>query len=65
MRNWCWGDGGETLLKKDFGGNVPKNWDLWIKIHNNNSNIKAINVYVERRSTALQRKDEYQVTIKI
>ena len=65
VRNWCWGDGRETLLKKDLSGNVPKNWDLWIKIHNNNSNIKAINVYVERKSTALQHKDEYQVTIKI
>ena len=55
VRNWCWGDSGQ--LNK----NAPKNWNLWVKIHNNN-NIQIINIYVERRTTTLH-KDEYQVTI--
>jgi len=42
---------------------APKNWNLWIKLHNSNSNIETVNVHVEKRSTALQHKDEYQVMV--
>jgi propionyl-CoA carboxylase alpha chain len=59
VRNWCWGDGKEALLKKDLSGNAPKNWNLWV------NNVEVINVYVERRNTALQHEDEYRVIIKV
>jgi propionyl-CoA carboxylase alpha chain len=57
VRNWCWGD------SKDLNRNAPKNWNIWIKLRNSNNNIETINVHVERRSTAFQHEEEYQVTI--
>ncbi|RIA88961.1 carbamoyl-phosphate synthase L chain, ATP binding domain-containing protein [Glomus cerebriforme] len=63
VRNWCWRDNGEALSEKELNRNAPKNWNLWIKVHNNNGNVEIINVLVERRSTVLQHKDEYQVKV--
>ena len=63
VRNWCWGDGKEALLKKDLDGNAPKHWNLWIKLRNSNDNHEIVNVHVERKSNAFQHNDEYQVTI--
>ncbi|PKC15364.1 hypothetical protein RhiirA5_408287 [Rhizophagus irregularis] len=60
VRNWCWKDGNESFSNR----NVPNNWNLWVKIHNNNSKIETVNVHVERRSTTLQHKDEYQVIVE-
>ncbi|GBC02357.1 hypothetical protein RclHR1_04590010 [Rhizophagus clarus] len=59
VRNWCWKDSREGSSNR----NVPNNWNLWVKIHNSNSKIETVNVRIERRSTALQHEDEYQVTV--
>jgi len=61
VRNWCWGEGQEALLKGDLAGVVPKRWDLYVKINNSQGGLEVVHVEVERKSQSLQGTAVFQV----
>ena len=62
LRNWCWGGGKEALFKGELSGRTPKNWNLWIKVNNDNGRgLDHVNIQVERKRSSLHDKDEFQV----
>ncbi|CAG8531707.1 6483_t:CDS:2 [Paraglomus brasilianum] len=61
VRNWCWGEGQEALLKGDLAGVVPKRWDLYVKINNSQGGLEVVHVEVERKSQSLQGTAVFQI----
>ena len=65
MRNWCWGEGQEALLKSTLHGKAPYNWDLRVKVDNGVRGLEIVNVQIERKSESLQGTDKYEVYSQI
>ncbi|CAG8581715.1 13382_t:CDS:10 [Ambispora leptoticha] len=61
VRNWCWGEGKEALLKGTLSGKAPYIWDLWVKIKTGEGDLHDVPVRIERKHESLQDKDEYLV----
>ncbi|KAG9303648.1 hypothetical protein G9A89_018545 [Geosiphon pyriformis] len=63
VRNWCWGEGKEALLKGNQIGKAPHKWDLWVRINNGIAGVESVPVRIERKSENLQHTDKFEVKL--
>ncbi|CAG8612180.1 3370_t:CDS:10 [Ambispora gerdemannii] len=61
VRNWCWGEGKEALLKGTLSGKTPHTWDLWVKVKTGEGGFQNVPVRIERKHKSLQDKDEFLI----